>query len=128
MSERIILVTPPDDISVDGCRLFLINLTQEQSDCVSEALKSLDFKNNIIVYIWNGLQDWSWFVDKKIKSDIIIFNADSENELITGYLAGQYNSYYFGNLKILDRVNNRAIYSSEDFKNLIKLKLDYYEQ
>ena len=129
MSDKIVLVTAPDDILIDGIRLLLVGLTSEQSQTVSNALlrsENLDYP--LIVYAWQSLDDRDWLIDKKIKSDIIIFNADNETlELINGYMSAQPNSYYFGNLKDLHIVNKNAIYSAEDVLILLEktLKTNY---
>ena len=67
-------------------------------------------------------------MDKKHKSDVIIFNADSENDLIVGYMAAQKNSYYFGNLKILNVVNNSAIYNAEQLLELLEKKITNHDE
>ena len=53
MSEKIIVVTPPDDIQIDGFRLVLVDLFHEQTDLLSKTL--LNLKNipcPIITYLW----------------------------------------------------------------------------
>ena len=119
MTDRITIVTTPDDILIDGIRILLVNLTDDQSYCVSTALKQSNVKNDIIVYLSNNI-DWDWIIDKKQKSDLIIFNSDSENSMLVGYLTAQSNSYYFGTLKDLHRANNRAIYTTEDIIFLLE--------
>jgi hypothetical protein len=63
-------------------------------------------------------------MDKVIKSDFILFNADSPNngatELIIGYIAAQPNSYYFGNLRDLNLVNKSVIYNSDQIINILE--------
>jgi hypothetical protein len=118
MTDKIVLVTPPDDIALDGKRILTVNLTQEQQELFSDALKKVENDKNIIVYIWND-QDTDWLFDKKPKADSIIFNADSSNDLIVGYMAAQPNSYYFGSLKSLHLVNNSAIYSVDQCVDII---------
>lgn len=119
MTEKIILVTAPDDILLDGQRVITVNLNPEQQQLLSDALNQISDSKCIIVYIWNDQDDINWFFDKKSKADIIIFNADSTNDLITGYCAAQLNSYYFGSLKSLHLVNNSAIYSVDQCVDII---------
>ena len=64
--------------------------------------------------------------DKKHKSDIIIFNADSDNDIVVGYLAAQTNSYYFGNLKLLSTVNRSAIYNTDQLYDLLEKLIGHY--
>lgn len=129
MTDKIIVVTPPDDIALDGIRILVINLTQEQGQVISSALLQFDnFNFNIINYVWNTGDDVAWLLDKKNKSDVIIFNADVDNNTITGYLAAHTKSYYFGTLKDLHLANNRAIYNTEDVLTLLEIIVKKHEQ
>ena len=119
MTDRIVLVTAPDDILLDGKRIISVNLSAEQQQILSDALNQIEKLKCLVVYIWNDREDIDWFFDKKAKSDIIIFNADSTNELITGYCAAQSNSYYFGSLRSLHKVNKSAIYSVDQCVDII---------
>jgi hypothetical protein len=119
MTDKILIVTAPDDSLLDGKRILAINLSADQKQLISDALKQVDASKNIIVYTWNDLEDIKWMLDKKHKSDMIIFNADSDNDLITGYMSAQSNSYYFGFLKSLQSVNNSAIYNVDQCIDLI---------
>jgi len=129
MSDKIILVTPPDDILVDGVRILLANLTPEQSQIISSSLLRLDnISFPIIVYSWKFTNNVEWMIDKKLKSDLIVFNADdTASEIIVGYLAAQPNSYYFGNLKDLHYVNKNAIYGVEDVLTLLEKTVKHNE-
>jgi len=121
MNEKIILVTPPDDILLDGVRILLVDLTAEQNQIVSDALKAVN-NQSTVVYVWNINQNIDWVLDKKQKSNIILFNAESEDQTLVGYLAAQSNSYYFGTLRTLGKVNNSAIYSTEQIIELMEDK------
>jgi len=129
MTDKIIVVTPPDDIALDGIRILAVNLAQEQGQIISNALLQFDnFNFNIINYVWNTGNDIAWLLDKKIKSDLIIFNANVDDNTITGYLAAHSKSYYFGTLKDLHLANNRAIYTTEDVLNLLEINVKKHEQ
>jgi len=123
MTDKVILVTPPDDIQQDGLRLLLVNLTPDLSQLVSDSLSQLDETGTVISYIWKMGDSVTWLLDKKHKSDIILFNANSQpdgaTELIIGYIAAQPKSYYFGNLKNLAEANTNAIYNVEDLNLII---------
>ena len=120
MTNNVIVVTQPDDIQVDAYRILLVGLDALQSKTVSDALLNVDYVGNVVLYNWDqGPSDW--FLDKKHKSDLIIFNADNANELIVGYLAAQKNAHYFGTLKFLSSANTKAIYSVEDLTELLTL-------
>lgn len=130
MSDKIILVTPPDDILIDGPRISLVNLSQDQSQTISKTLLSLEnLEFPLIVYTWNFGDNIEWLFDKKLKSQLIIFNADSSNcENINGYLAAQPNSHYFGNLKDLHSVNKNAIYNVDNLLSIFERIINnYYE-
>jgi hypothetical protein len=126
MAEKVVIVTEPDDFSVDGFRLLTVNLSSEQNSIVSQSLLNLNSPDTIIVYAWNSSNSASWLLDKKHKADLIIFNADSDNEIVVGYMAAQKNSYYFGNLKFLSGINVSAIYSVEDCESIIEKNLKLY--
>lgn len=127
MSDKVILVTPPDDILVDGLRILLVDLNQTQTQLISEALTSLRSIPTIVTYVWNSNNKTDWLLDKKLKADLIIFNADSEKDAIIGYMAAQSNSCYFGTLKDLELSNNSAIYTIEDLLTLIEKTIKKYD-
>lgn len=126
MSNKVIIVTPPDDIQVDGLRILLVDLTPDQTNIISQSLTRLETIPTTITYVWNTSNDISWLLDKKHKSFLIFFNADSENDAIIGYMAAQANSYYFGNLKSLSQVNQNAIYDTEQIFNLMENIIQQY--
>jgi hypothetical protein len=129
MTDKILVITAPDDIALDGIRILAVNLTQEQGQIISNALLQFDnFNFNIINYVWNTGNDTSWLLDKKTKSDLIIFNADVDNNTITGYLSAQPKSCYFGTLKDLRLANDRAIYTTEDVLTLLEIIVKKHEQ
>lgn len=126
MTDKVLLVTSPDDVLVDGIRILLIDLTPEQQQIISNSLTQLNSIPNIILYVWNSINEIEWLLDKKTKSDLIFFNADSENDVIIGYIAAQKDSHYFGTLKMLSGVNNSAIYSTEQVTQLMENEIDQY--
>ena len=111
--NKVTLITAPDDILEDGIRILCVDLGPEQSQMISDALAGIENIPDIIVYLWKTGDDTDWLFDKKHKSMAVIFNADSENQLVTGYMAAQKNSYYFGTLKILQTINKSAIYTTD---------------
>ncbi len=124
MSDRILVVTPPDDTLLQGIRVTHVELTEEQSSIVSEALLQSTSPHTIINYVWKMGNSVEWLLDKVSKSDLIIFNADSTIngaiELILGWVAAQPNAYYFGNLRDLHLANDCVIYNSDDILNLLE--------
>jgi len=132
MSDQILVVTPPDDTLLQGIRIVHVNLTEEQSSVVSNALFQTTLPYTIVNYVWKMGDSVSWLIDKISKKDLIIFNADSPTngaiELIIGWVSAQPRSYYFGNLKDLHIVNNRAIYNTDDIINLLEKISKEHEQ
>lgn len=128
MTDRLLIVTSPDDTPIQGIRIVHVDLTQEQRSIVSAALVQSSLMHSVINYVWNVNEPIEWLVDKINKSDLVIFNADSANELIVGWSAANRKSYYFGTLKDLNIVNNRAIYSVEDISVLLEKVARQYEQ
>jgi hypothetical protein len=126
MSDKVIIVTPPDDVQIDGLRILLIDLTHEQTNLISQSLTRLETIPTTITYVWNTSNDIQWLLDKKHKSFLTFFNADSENDAIIGYMAAQANSYYFGNLKSLSLANQNAIYDTEQIFNLMENVIQQY--
>lgn len=124
--NQVTLVTSPDDVLHDGIRIVLVNLTGEQTQILSEALLSIESLPPIVLYVWQTGDPVEWLFDKRLKSNSIIFNADSDNDLVTGYIAAQLHSFYFGTLKELGKINNRAIYSIDDLKNLLTTLIRNY--
>jgi len=130
MSDKVIIVTPPDDILLDGLRILLIDLTPEQSQIVSNALLAVNSPYSIINYVWKMGDPMTWMMDKKAKSDLIIFNCDQPNngaiELIIGYIAAQPNSHYFGTLRDLHLVNNSAIYNTDQIITILENAIQHH--
>jgi len=119
MTDQVLIVTAPDDTILDGFRILLVDLTPEQSQAVSLSLLNISLSNRVVLYSWNSNDSIAWLLDKKSKSDAILFNADSYNELLIGYLSAQLNSYYFGQLKLLAGANNSQIYGQEDCQTIL---------
>jgi hypothetical protein len=131
MSDRILVVTPPDDTLLQGIRIIHVELTEEHSSIVSNALMQTMLPHTIINYVWKIGDPIQWLMDKIVKGDLIIFNAEPVNngamELIIGWVAAQPRSYYFGNLKDLHMVNDRAIYSVEEILTLLEKVSNHHE-
>jgi hypothetical protein len=124
MSDKILVVTPPDDTLINGVRILHVELNEEQSMIVSSALMNSNTQHAVVNYVWKMGDSVEWLMDKVIKSDFILFNADTPNngatELIIGYIAAQPNSYYFGNLRDLNLVNKSVIYNSDQIINILE--------
>jgi hypothetical protein len=127
MSDRILLVTTPDDTPVDAIRILLVDLAPEHTQLISDALNQFTSIPNIVAYVWKEGDSIDWLLDKKHKSHSIIFNANCENHLIIGYMSAQSNSHYFGVLKLLQNVNRNAIYNVNDCVNVINNLIIRYE-
>lgn len=126
MSDKVILVTPPDDILVDGLRILLVDLDQTQTQMISDVLTSISNLPTIIGYVWNETYDVEWLLDKKLKSNLILFNANSEKDAIIGYMSAQSQAYYFGELKDLSEVNKSSIRDINELKTLLETTIKKY--
>lgn len=127
MSDKILVATPPDDTLLQGIRVAHVDLTEEQSMIVSNALFLPTFQTPIINYVWKVGDPTNWLLDKLLKSDIILFNADCTNQILVGWIAARSNSHYFGILKDLYVANDRAIYTTEEVSTLLEKISKYYE-
>jgi hypothetical protein len=107
--NNVTLITPPDDVYFDGLRVLLVDVTRDQSQIITEALTMANHTMDILVYVWNINDTVEWLFDRKNKSNLVIFNAESANREIVGYMAAQHNSYYMGTLMSLGIINNKAI-------------------
>jgi hypothetical protein len=119
MTDQVLIVTDPDDTILDGYRILLADLTLEQSQAVSQSLLNIKLSKRVVLYSWNNNDSIAWLLDKKPKCDTVLFNADSRNDLLVGYLAAHPNSYYFGQLRLLAGANNSRIYGQEDCQTLL---------
>lgn len=125
--DNIIVVTPPDDIHHDGFRLLLVDLSPDQFQIVSDSLLNLKSLPNVVVYSWNSNDLDEWLLQKKKKSDLIIFNANSSSYMLIGYLAAQINTYYFGTLRSLSTVNNRVLLNTDQCIELLDSYIATYK-
>jgi len=123
MSDQVVIVTAPDDFIQDSFRILLVDLDESQTQLVSAALLQLNHIGKLVVYKFSSGDSIAWLLDKKNKSNLIIFNADSKNEQLVGYMCAQRKSCYFGTLKSLHLANKSAIYSVEDVVNLLTLRM-----
>lgn len=114
------IISSPDDKFVDGVRILCVDLTQEQSQLVSTTIINLNPSVDLAIYVWKSGDPVDWLLDKKNKSDLIVFNAESIHQTLTGYLAAQKKSCYFGILKDIGEINNKAIYNVDFFKTLME--------
>jgi len=120
MIDKITLVTPPDDVIEDAIRILTFDLTTEQNQILSNAINGdNNLPNKLIIYVYQNSNDFKWLLDKKQKSSIIIFNAESINQTVVGYLSAQHNSFYFGELKNLSIANSSRIYSENEVYKII---------
>lgn len=117
--SKITLVTDPDDILEAGIRLVLIDLNDDQETFVSQILSEIDLPDDLIIYNWKVNNDIKWLLDKRLKANCVIFNAESSNQTLVGYVASFKNSYYLGTLRDLFEVNKSAIQDREFLKTIL---------
>ena len=119
-NNKITLVTFPDDVLHDGVRILIFDLTPAHTQLISGVLYNMKEIQNTVIYVSNGQDDTQWALDKKQKCSIILYNAESQNQTMLGYLTAQSNSYYFGELKTLSSVNNNKIISKEQIEMIME--------
>ena len=120
--NKLTIVTPPDDVLFDAVRILVFDLTTQHTQLISSVLYNMDNIPNTVIYVCNGQDNAEWVLDKKQKCSIIMYNADSDNQTMVGYLAAQSNSYYFGDLKSLSAINNNnnKIISKEQIEMIME--------
>ena len=128
VTAKILVITPPDDTVLQGLRLTHVNLTNEQTAIVSQAILQNKLPHNVINYVWHVGNPISWLLQMKSKSNLIIFNADSspDSDIINGYIAADPRSYYFGTLRDLHVANDRVILNSDEILNLLETIAKYH--
>jgi hypothetical protein len=126
MSEKITIVTSPDDIYTEGLRIFLYDLNEDQYSIFSQSVLGNDKVPSMIIYNADILTDIKWTLDKLLKSSLIFFNAESDNQQMIGYLCSKMNSYYFGKLRDLSIVNNSIIFDVVQLKEIIERRFEKY--
>ena len=52
MTDKIIVITPPDDVLQNGFRILAVDLTGEQLNYLSSAIQDLGTTDNVIVFVW----------------------------------------------------------------------------
>lgn len=128
MTDKIVLVSAPDDVAYEGVRLLFVDLDDQQSEIMSQSLLSLNNIPRVIAYTWKHGEDVDWVIDKSRKSDLIVFNAESYDQTLIGYFAGKLNAYYFGTLRSLSKVNSSVIFDVGQCSELFINTFDKYEQ
>jgi hypothetical protein len=126
MIDKILLITEPDDVAQDGPRILTVDLSPVHNQIISDSLANLSVFPNIIIYSWTIGNDISWLIDKSRKSQLIFFNAESQDQTIVGYLASKSNAFYFGNLRSLNHVNKSVLFDSEETKEILTKMINLY--
>jgi len=132
MTDRILVITPPDDSLLDSIRITHVQLNLDQGSVVSAALLKVESAHTVVNYVWKMGDRVDWLLEKVAKSHLVFFNADTDSngaiELILGWIAAQPQSYYFGTLRDLHHANDRVIYTVDDVVNLLgKIADRHYE-
>jgi hypothetical protein len=126
MTEKLLLVTAPDDTLENGVRIAVVGLSSEQGFLVSQSLGELETPPCVVTYVWNENDSIEWLIDKLYKSEIVLFNAEIENQTLAGYLASKSNAYYFGTLRSLTIVNTSVIHDLNQCKNVLERTFEKY--
>lgn len=120
MKDKVVLVTYPDDVLDDAVRILLVDLTEDQSTIVSQSLTEIKSLPLVVAYSWRVGDSVDWLIDKTHKSQLIIFNADSDDLTLVGYYAGKLNSFYFGDIGQMKIVNRSEIFDVVQTKEILK--------
>ena len=120
MKNKITIITPPDDVTEDGIRILVYGCKEEQTLLISSVIYEIKECKPTIIYVCNGQDNSEWALDKKLKCSIIIFNAETIDQTMIGYLSAQPNSYYFGQLLTLNSVNKNKINSKEELTKIME--------
>jgi len=119
MTDKITIVTYPDDYLQNGHRILFVDLDNAQKEMLSRSLLYSHSDDNLICYSYQDSEDVSWVIDKSIKSQLIVVNADSQNQTLIGYLLSKSNCYYVGNLKGLNSIIDKVIHDSDQFIDIL---------
>lgn len=128
IGNKLLLVTPPDDILTEGLRILLVGISHDKTNLISSALTQLPSIPNTILYMWASGNDIAWLMDKKAKSQLIIFDAETLSGELIGYFSAQINSYYFGHLRDLDIINNNSILDVDQCYQILENAITTYEK
>ena len=128
IGNKLLLVTPPDDINIDGLRILLVGISHDKTNLISTALTQLPSIPNTVLYMWAAGNDISWLMDKKNKSHLIIFDVENLSGELLGYFSAQLNSYYFGHLRDLSIINNNSILDVDQCYQLLENTITTYEK
>jgi hypothetical protein len=120
MTDKVVLVTYPDDVLDEAVRILLVDLNEDQSNIVYQSLTELESIPLVVAYSWRIGDSIDWLIDKTHKSQLIIFNADSDDLTLVGYYAGKLNSFYFGDIGQMKIVNRSAIFDVVQTKEILK--------
>lgn len=123
MTNKVTVVTPPDDVLVDAKRILLFDPTVEQTQLISSCLSANDFGYDIVFYIWRFGEDTDWLLDKILKYDVAILNAETEEQGLLGYLFAKPNSYYMGNIRSLSKLKKSAVLDTDHLNSILKERL-----
>jgi hypothetical protein len=127
MPDKVLVVTFPDDVIIDAKRILLFDPTAEQTQLISSCLSASEFGCDIVFYIWRFGDDIDWLLDKILKYDLAILNADTEEQGLLGYLFAKPNSYYIGNIRSLSKLKKSEVLDIDHLNSILKERLTYCE-
>lgn len=127
MTNKISVVTPPDDLYTQGFRILAVDLSVDQLNELSKSVQVIEQDCETIVYVWKQGFKVDWLLDKIYKANAIFFNADSQDQTLVGFLAAQKKSAYFGTLRSINEVNKSVVYDHQQCSNFLNYHLGLYE-
>ena len=117
---NILVVTSPDDYFDTAIRILIVDCDEVQTKTLSDLFLSLNLSEDVVVYHWRWSDSEEWLIDKINKSDLIVYNAESDNQTIVGYLLGLKYAYSIGTRRSLQKINDRAVIDVNILKQLIE--------
>lgn len=119
MSDKILVITEPDDYFDDAIRLLFVDLDSNQTKMFTKPLLDIPTEKSIVCYYWALDTSMTWLLDKLAKSHLIFFNNDSSHRELVGFLTANSKAYGLGNNRFLGKFINRNIVDSDEIKSLI---------
>ena len=95
------------------------NLDQNQTQHFTKPLMEVADITPVICYFWNQEHSDQWLLDKIVKSDLIVYNAESEFRELVGFMKTHKKAYSIGNDRFFPDYNQRKINSYDQITNIV---------
>jgi hypothetical protein len=119
VNNKIFVITAPDDVEYDALCIAAVGLSPEQSEALSNVLKSIDIDRDINLYVYNVWDDIKWIIDKSAKADLIFANAGADDQQLIGFLAAKRQTHLFGESTLGQALNKEQVFSQQQIEQII---------